>query len=78
MVNRNLYVLPVIENGKAFSYYCLVSLVDIDCRWMLMRNDEFLSHGVCGIDDVSLMLDSLRTDLYLSEEGRDWATATIH
>ncbi len=80
MVNsRNLYVLsPVIENGEILSYYCLVSLVNVDCNWMLMRDDELLCHGVCDRNDVGLMLNSLSTDLSLSGGSRKWATATIH
>jgi hypothetical protein len=79
MVNsRNLYVLsPVIENGEALSYYCLVSLAHADCNWMLMRDDELLCHGVCDRNDVGLMLDSLCTDLSLSGGNQEWETATI-
>jgi hypothetical protein len=80
MVNsRNLYVLsPVIENGGALSYYCLVRLENVDCSWMLMRDDELLCHGVCDRNDVDLMLGSLSMDLSLSGGNREWATATIH
>ena len=76
--SRNLYVLPVIENGEALSYYCLVNPVNSGCNWMLMREDELLSHGVCDMDDIGLMLDSLRTDLSMSGGTQEWATATIH
>ena len=79
MVNsRNLYVLsPVIENGEALSYYCVVSLANADCNWMLMRDDELLCHGVCDRNDVGLMLDSLSADLSLAGGSQEWATATI-
>ncbi len=79
IISQNLYVLsPVIENGKVLSYYCLVNLVNVDCDWVLMRDDELLCHGVCDRDDIGLMLDSLCTDLSLSGGNREWATATIH
>lgn len=79
MINsRNLYVLPVIENGQALSYYCLVSLMIGGCTWVLLRDEELLSHGVCNTDDVGLMLDSLRIDLSLSGGSQEWATKTIH
>jgi hypothetical protein len=79
VTSRNLYVLsPIIENGEAFSYYCIVSLENSDCNWMLVRNDEMLCHGVCDKNDIGLMLDSLSTDLSLSGGSQEWATATIH
>lgn len=79
MVNsQNLYVLPVAENGEMLSYYCLVSPVINGCTWILLRDEELLSYGVCDSGDVDLMLDSLRADLALSEEGQEWATTMIH
>ena len=78
MDSRNLYVLPVIENGEASSYYCLVSLMSGGCSWVLLRDEELLCHGVCDIDDVGLMLDSLRMDLSLSGGSQEWVTTTIH
>ena len=78
VTSRNLYVLsPIPENGEVLSYYCLVNLANVDCSWVLMREDELLCHGVCDRDDVGLMLDSLCADLSLSGGNREWATATI-
>ncbi len=77
--SQNLYVLsPIIENGEVLSYYCLVNFVNVDCNWMLLRNDKLLCHGICGRNDVSLMLDALCADLSLSGGSHEWVTTTIH
>jgi hypothetical protein len=74
--NLNLYSLPVKENGRAFSYYCLVTSVDSPtCHWVLVRGGDILSTGLVEDDDVDTMLNALRTDL----NGRsEWQQRTVH
>jgi hypothetical protein len=83
MDSKNLYVLPVVENGEALCYYCLIRPIEsTHCIWFLLRNGaraiELLSHGVCGHVDVDLMLDSFRTDLSLNCEPQEWTKTAIH
>ncbi len=78
---KNLYTLPVIENGKVRSYYCLVRAIETHCEWMLMREgpeSELLSHGICEPDDVVLMLGALQADLALGKKVFEWTRETIH
>ena len=76
MLDKNLYALPVEENGRAFSYHCLVSRVATPtCAWVLVRGGDVLSSGLVEDDDVELMLKALRADL----NGRsEWQNCTIH
>lgn len=80
---KNLYVLPVVENGELLRYYCLVDPIEgASCAWLLLRdsnvNTEMLSHGICEQSDVALMLHSFRADLSLGSESYEWTNATIH
>jgi len=80
---KNLYVLPVNENGEILCYYCLIDPIeDTSCIWFLLRdslgNAEMLSHGICEQNDVDLMLHSLRTDLSLGDVVYEWTNETIH
>ncbi len=76
MLDKNLYALPVKENGRVFSYHCLVSRLDTPtCTWTLVRGGDVLSSGLVEDDDVVLMLEALRTDL----NGRSkWKNCTLH
>jgi hypothetical protein len=76
MLDKQLYALPVKENGRSFSYYCLVTSVDTTTRfWALVRGGDILSTGVIEDDDVDLMLKALHTDL----NGRsEWRPTTLH
>jgi hypothetical protein len=81
MEGRNLYTLPVLENGTSFRYYCLVSELDDGlqaspvCTWILLKDHFMLSQGLCEKEDVPLMLEALRADL---KGFSDWHTVTIH
>ena len=76
MLDKNLYALPVEENGRVFSYYCMVSrLAAPTYTWALVRGGSVLSTGLVEDDDVALMLEALRADL----NGRsEWKSCTIH
>ena len=76
MLDKNLYALPVMENGRAFNYHCLVSKIDTPtCSWALVRGGDVLSTGLVEDVDVDIMLGALRADL----NGRsEWQICTIH
>jgi len=76
MADKNIYALPVRENGGNSSYYCLVmSSGTPTYSWVLIRGNDLLSTGVCADTDVDLMLDALRVDL---DDTSEWSPRTIH
>lgn len=76
MVGKNLYSLPVTENGITCNYHCLVvSAFAPTCSWVLVRGGTVLSTGVVEDEDIGVMLKALQTDL----NGQSaWKKQTLH
>lgn len=73
---RVLFELP-LDNT---SYYCIMSpmLLRGSFFWVLAQDSKYLSSGVCASQDAETMLNALRTDLSLSNEGPLWRQVIIH